>query len=34
MNIAKSKMCFVLGDMNYNLINVGKHEPTNSKETI
>ena len=26
---AKSKLCYVLGDMNYNLINMDKHTPTN-----
>ena len=25
----KSKLCYVLGDMNYNLINVDKHTTTN-----
>ena len=34
MNIAKSKMCYVLGDMNYNLINLDKHEPTNNYYNI
>ena len=27
---AKSKFCYVLGDMNYNLINVDKHDATRS----
>ena len=34
INIAKSKMCYVLGDMNYNLINLDKHEPTNNYYNI
>ena len=25
----KSKLCYILGDMNYNLINIDKHTPTN-----
>ena len=27
-------MCYVLGDMNYNLINLDKHEPTNNYHNI
>ena len=26
---SKSKLCYILGDMNYNLINIDKHSPTN-----